>query len=250
MGYNILYSRRDPANEHNLVSVLGNPSLSDVRVMLIGVRNRSNSVKDGVVRVNELRVTDFNESGGWAAKVNANLAMSDVAMLNFAMHRETAGFGGVDQSLSQRRLDDYEQYNIAVQGDLGKVIPSGAKLTAPIYYSKSTERTTPKYNPLDQDILLKDALKAAVSSRERDSIKSYSVTRKNVESFSISNLKFNVQSSNPMPWESSEFPGLLLLQQAEIRGTPTPCIATPTTIADRSNTPTARSSSLLSRSVS
>ncbi len=205
VGYNILYSRRDPANEHNLVSVLGNPSLSDVRVMLIGVRNRSNSVKDGVVWVNELRVTDFNESGGWAAKVNANLAMSDVAMLNFAMHRETAGFGGVDQSLSQRRLDDYEQYNIAVQGDLGKVIPSGAKLTAPIYYSKSTERTTPKYNPLDQDILLKDALKAAVSSRERDSIKSYSVTRKNVESFSISNLKFNVQSSNPMPWDPANF---------------------------------------------
>lgn len=205
VGYGRLYSMRDPGNDRNTVSVLGNPSLSDVRVMLIGIRNKSNSVKDGTIWVNELRVTDFNESGGWAAKVNANLAMSDVAMLNFAMHKETAGFGGVDQGLSQRRLDDYEQYNFAVQGDAGKVFPAAAKLSAPIYYARSSEKTTPKYNPLDQDILLKDALDAAATKHEKDSIKSYALTRKTVESFSISNLKFNVQSKNPMPWDPANF---------------------------------------------
>ncbi|MDE5875016.1 MAG: cell surface protein SprA, partial [Muribaculaceae bacterium] len=51
VGYGVLYSKRDPSNDHNIVSVLGNPSLSDVRVMLIGVRNRSNSVKDGTIWV-------------------------------------------------------------------------------------------------------------------------------------------------------------------------------------------------------
>ena len=205
VGYTVLYSVRDPENDHNTVSVLGNPSLSDVRVMLIGVRNRSNSVKDGTVWVNELRVTDFNEDGGWAAKVNANLAVSDIANLNFAMHKETAGFGGVDQGLSQRRLDDYEQYNFAVQGDVGRVFPEGAKLSAPVYYSKSSEKTTPKYNPLDQDILLKDALKAATTKQEKDSIKSYAITHRTVESFAISNLRFNVRSKNPMPWDPANF---------------------------------------------
>ena len=205
VGYNILYSMRDPDNDHNTISVLGNPSLSDVRVMLIGIRNKSNTVKDGTIWVNELRVTDFNESGGWAANVNANLTLSDIAMVNFAAHKETAGFGGVDQGLSQRRLDDYDQYNFSVQGDVGKVIPQGAKLNAPIYYSKSTERSTPKYNPLDQDILLKDALKAATTKHEKDSIESFALTRKSVESFSISNLKFNVQSKNPMPWDPANF---------------------------------------------
>ena len=123
VNFTTLYSMRDPDNDHNTVSVLGNPSLSDVRVMLIGIRNKSNSVKDGVIWVNELRVTDFNEDGGWAAKVNANLTMSDLGMMNFSMHKETAGFGGVDQGLSSRRLDDYEQYNFAIQGDIGKVFP-------------------------------------------------------------------------------------------------------------------------------
>ena len=205
VGYTILYTSHDPDNAQNTVGVMGNPSLSDVRVMLIGIRNRSNSVKDGVVWVNELKVTDFNESGGWAANANVNLSVSDIAMVNFSAHKETSGFGSVDQPLKSRRMEDYEQYNVAVQGDLGKILPEGAKLQAPIYFSKSQETTTPKYNPLDQDILLKDALDAAQTKHEKDSIKSYAVTKKSVESFSISGLKFNVQSKNPMPWDPANF---------------------------------------------
>ena len=205
VGFNRIYSAHDPDNEKNTVSVLGNPSLSDVRVLLIGVRNKSNSVKDGAVWVNELRVTDFNESGGWAAKATVNLGVSDVIQLNVGGHKETAGFGGVDQGLSDRRLDDYEQYNVAVQADLGRFLPPKAKLNAPIYYSYSKEKTTPKYNPLDQDILLKDALDAATTKHERDSINDYAVTRKTVESFSLSGFRFNVQSKNPMPWDPANF---------------------------------------------
>ncbi len=205
VGYTTLFSERDPNNEQNTVSVLGNPSLSDVRVMLIGVRNRSNSVKDGTIWINELKVTDFNESGGWAAKGNMNLSLSDIATVNVGAHVETAGFGGVDQSLASRRMDQYEQYNVAVQGDLGRFLPPKAQLSAPIYYSISKEKTTPKYNPLDQDILLKDALDATTSKHERDSIENYAVTHKTVESFSISNLKFDVKSKNPMPWDPANF---------------------------------------------
>jgi len=205
INYAQLFTRNDPDNPQNVVSVIGNPSLSDVRVMLVGVRNRSNSVKNGTVWVNELKVTDFNQDGGWAAKANVNLAMSDVASVNFGAHVETAGFGGVDQGLSARRLDDFKQYNVAVQSDLGRLLPAGAKLSAPIYYSYSKQTNTPKYNPLDQDILLKDALDAAITKAEKDSIKSYAVTSKSVESFSISGLKFNVQSKKPMPWDPANF---------------------------------------------
>ena len=85
---------------------MGNPSLSDVRTMMIGVRNNSNAAKDIVVWVNEMRLTDFDQSGGWAAKANVNLGLSDIATLNIAGHVETVGFGGIDQSLTERRLDD------------------------------------------------------------------------------------------------------------------------------------------------
>ncbi|MDE5647783.1 MAG: cell surface protein SprA, partial [Muribaculaceae bacterium] len=145
VSYRTVYTLPDPDDASRRMSVRGNPSLSDVRVMLIGVRNNSSMPKSGTVWVNELKVTDFNESGGWGVNVNANLAVSDIATVNFSGHRETAGFGSVDQSINERRMDDYVQYGVTVQSDLGRFMPSAAKISAPVYYSVSGERTTPEY---------------------------------------------------------------------------------------------------------
>lgn len=207
VGYNIPFTGRDPDNERNRIAVMGNPTLSDIRVMMIGVRNNSSSVKDGIVWINELKVTDFNNSGGWAAMANANLGISDIAQLNFATHIETAGFGGVDQSLNERRLDDFKQYSFSVQGDLGRLLPPSAKLRAPVFYSHSSEKTTPKYNPLDQDVLLKDALDAAATEAERDSINSFAIDHATTTNFSISGLNFGMRSASPMPWDPANFTG-------------------------------------------
>ncbi len=205
VSYMTVYTRPDPDNEGRRMSVKGNPTLSDVRVMVIGVRNNARMPKSGTVWVNELKVTDFNENGGWGAKVNANLAVSDVATLNFTGHKETAGFGNVDQSLNERRMDNYTQYGVTVQTDLGRFLPASAKISAPIYYSVSEERTTPKYNPLDQDVTLHDALNDVATRAERDSIKAYALDRGKMTSFSLSGLKSNVVSQTPKPWDPGNF---------------------------------------------
>lgn len=205
VGFGVLYTGRDPDNDRNRIAVMGNPSLSDVRTILIGVRNNSSTTQNGIVWVNELKVTDFNESGGWALNANATLNMSDIATLNMGAHIETAGFGGVDQSLNERRMDDFHRYNIAVQADLGRFIPEKAKLKAPVYYSVTKEKTSPKYNPLDQDVLLKDALDDCQTKQQRDSISAYAIDRNTVQNFSISGLKFDVKSKRPMPWDPANF---------------------------------------------
>lgn len=205
VSFTTLFSERDPDNEQNLISVLGNPSLSDIRVMMIGIRNNSSVTKGGTVWVNELKVTDFESTGGWAAKVNANLGLSDIATINFGTHIETAGFGGVDQNLNSRRMDDYSQVNFAVQGDIGRFAPSSVKLKAPVYYSMMKERITPKYNPLDRDVLLKDALDDAPTKHARDSIQSYAIERSTVTSFSVTGLNFGVKSKKPKPWDPANF---------------------------------------------
>ena len=205
VSYYSRYLEQDPDHPNNRVTVMGNPSLSEVRVMMIGVRNNSNSTKDCTVWVDELRVTDFDQDGGWAAKASLSLNMSDIATVNVGMHKETAGFGSVDQGLSQRRLDNYDQYNIAVQTDMGRFLPEKVKLHAPVYYSYSNEKTTPKYNPLDQDVLLKDAIDACDTEEQKDSINAYAVTRHTVQNFSVSGLKFDVKSKNSMPWDPANF---------------------------------------------
>ncbi len=206
VGYAIRFQDIDEDHPNNKVYVIGNPSLSKVRVMLIGVRNNTaGTTKNFVVWVDEMRVTDFDSEGGWAAKASLVLNMSDIATVNVGWHKETHGFGSVDQSMTNRRLDNYDQYNVAVQADLGRFVPEKVKLHAPIYYSYSNEKTTPKYNPLDEDILLKDALEACATDEQKDSINNYAISKQVVKNFSISGLKFDVKSKNPMPWDPANF---------------------------------------------
>ena len=205
VGFTHRFSEHDPEKPQNTVTVMGNPSLGDVRVVVVGVRNKSHATKDCIIWVDELRVTDFDNSGGWAAKANLTLGISDIATVNAGYHHETVGFGSVDQSLSNRRMDAYNRINVAVQADMGRFLPEKAKLKAPIYYSYSNETTSPKYNPLDQDELLKDVLDDCTTKAQKDSINAYAVTRNTVESFSLSGVKFDVKSKKPMPWDPANF---------------------------------------------
>lgn len=195
------YSVYDPQNLQNKVTIVGNPTLSEVRTIMIGIRNNSRSVKAGTIWVDELRLTDFNEKGGWAGRANVNIGMSDIATVNVGGQVETAGFGAVDQGLTQRRIDDYYQYNVATTVELGRLLPEKAKVTAPMFYSFSKEIVSPEYDPYNQDIKLKESLENAYDKQERDSIKRIARDVAEVESFTLSGVKVNIQSANPMPWD-------------------------------------------------
>ena len=199
------YDEETPEKNRNMVSVKGNPSLAEVKVIMIGVRNKGTEVKSAEVWVNELRLTDFNEEGGWAANANLNLVLSDLGTLNMAGRIETAGFGALDQSVNERRLDDYTQYSVSTALELGKFFPEKAKVSIPFYYAFSQETTTPKYNPLDQDVLLKDALDNAATDAERDSIKERSIDRTTIKSISFNNVRVDIRSKTPMPWDPANF---------------------------------------------
>ena len=198
------YPGLDPEKPMNKVTVVGNPSLSEVKTIMIGVRNNSGEVKSVIVWLNELRLTEFNEDGGWAANANLNINLSDLGSVNLSGRVETVGFGGIDQSVTERSLDDYYQYNVASTIEMGKFFPKG-KVTAPLYYAYSEQVTSPKYNPLDQDVLLKDALDNMTTKSEKDSLKSVSQTKITSKSFNLSNIKVNVSSKNPMPYDPANF---------------------------------------------
>ena len=117
--------------------------MAEVKTLMIGVRNNSRTVKSAEIWVNELRLTEFNEEGGWAAQGNLNVQLSDIGSINLAGHMETAGFGGLEQSVSERRLDDYYQYSFTTTFDLGRFFPKKAKLTAPIYFSSPKKPLRP-----------------------------------------------------------------------------------------------------------
>ena len=210
VSFQTVFMGRDPDYENKgegsrIIRIKGNPSLAEVKTIMIGVRNTRNKLKSGEVWVNELRLTDFNEEGGWAANANLNVALSDLGTVNVGGRIETAGFGALDQSLNERRMEDFKQYNVATSIELGKLFPEKAQISIPFYYAYSKETYDPKYNPLDQDIKLKDAIDKAETKVEKDSIRSYSQDRTVIKSVSFNNVRVNIKSKNPMPYDPANF---------------------------------------------
>jgi cell surface protein SprA len=203
--YNTVFSDYDPDNKQNKISVIGNPSIAEVKTIMIGVRNNSKDIQSGEVWINELRLTDFDERGGWAANGNLTVALSDLGTVNASGRIETVGFGGLDQSVNERNLNDHAQYAISANIQLGKFFPEKAYVNLPLYYAYSKETTSPQYNPLDQDILLKNALDMVETKNEKDSIKSFSQDQTIVKSLAFNNVKVGVKSKNPMPYDPDNF---------------------------------------------
>ncbi|PIE99291.1 MAG: cell surface protein SprA, partial [Paludibacter sp.] len=199
----IVYDKNKPKNK---ITILGNPSLSDVENIMIGVRNNTNELKSGEVWINEMRMSEFDESGGWAGLANVAVNLSDIGSLNIAGKMETAGFGGIESNITNRTLEDSYQINFSAGLDLGRFLPRQAKLQIPAYYTYSTQNQSPKYNPLDEDIELKDAIKSLDGNKSKiDSLKQR--TQRNVvtESFNITNAKVNIRSKIPMPYDPANF---------------------------------------------
>ena len=203
--YNMLFSDYDPNHPNNKISIMGNPTLGEVKTMMIGVRNLTGVVKSGEVWVNELRLLDVVNRGGWAASGALNVQLSDVGTVNLTGKIITEGFGGLEDGVAARSKDDYKTYSLTTSVELGKFFPDKMKVTAPLYYSVTKEETRPKYNPLDSDLELDDALEV-MNSHERDSIESIAVTKTTSTNFSLSNVRFGIKTKrHPMPYDPANF---------------------------------------------
>jgi cell surface protein SprA len=190
------YKIADPDNPQNFVVIKGNPNLASVKSVMIGIRN--NNLENTAVEVwfNELRLSDFDESGGWAVNARMNIKLADLGSISVAGKKRTAGFGSIDQSVTERSQEDFYQYDIATNLELGKFLGPKSRLSAPMYVSVSEEVSTPKYYPLDPDLTLDEVLDNASTQSKRDSIKNLSQDRTKRKSFNLTNVRLKPKDNN------------------------------------------------------
>ncbi|MCB8995377.1 MAG: cell surface protein SprA [Bacteroidales bacterium] len=182
----------------NKVSVSGNPNLSNIRTIMIGVRNPKASnnagVDDGLpksaeVWLNELRMTEFNEKGGWAANGRVTTKLADFGTITFAGNTSTPGFGSIDKKVQERDKERVIAYDLSSNFELGKFFPQKSGVSIPMYMGFSEEMINPEYNPVDPDILLQAALDNAKTQAERDSIKNISQDYTRRRSINFTNVR-------------------------------------------------------------
>ena len=123
------------------------------------------------VWVNELRLSDFDNKGGWAANARITAKLADVATISFAGSRMTPGFGSIEQHAAEIEREDFRSIDFSTSVEFGKFFPERWRLRIPMYYAYSRQSTLPEYDPLDSDIPLEVALDNAANRHLRDSIK-------------------------------------------------------------------------------
>ncbi len=194
------------------VTVLGAPSISDVKTIMIGVRNPK---KPGVIEmqpicaevwVNELRLTDFNKKGGWAATATLQAQLADFGQVTVAGMRTSAGFASLDSKLSDVNLESLTQFDVSTDLQLGKFFPEKAGVRIPMHFDYSETHITPEYNPLDPDILLQEDLDSYVAKDKQDSVKRLVVDytqRKNINFMNV--RKDRVGNKKPRIYDIENF---------------------------------------------
>jgi cell surface protein SprA len=160
-------------------TVIGLPDLSNVRVAMLGIRNPRavpGSIDDGLpkcteVWFNELRMTEFNNRGGWAANARVQAKLADFANLQLSGSVSTVGFGGIDKKLSERNFDDNYQYDIQSSFELGKFFPKNSGLSIPMFLSYGNTLIRPYYNPLNPDTRLQKEIDETTDEARKAKIK-------------------------------------------------------------------------------
>ena len=109
------------------------PSLSDIKAFMIGVRNPKKQFildnddgkeKCAEIWVNELRLTDFDETSGFAATARMAANLADLGNVVVSGSYSTAGFGSIEKKVSERQQEAIGQFDIATNLQLGKFFPA------------------------------------------------------------------------------------------------------------------------------
>lgn len=200
-----VYERQDG---NNWAKVIGNPTLGQVKSVMIGVRNKKD---DGIARcaevwVNELRLTGFDERGGFAGLARLDVQMADLGQFTASGSYQSIGFGSIDQSVGDRNREELIQYDISGSLKLDKFFPEEWKLNIPFYAQYSQEISTPEYDPYQLDVPLEQRLAGIVDLQERDKVRQQARTIRTISSFNFTNVKKGRTSKIiPLPTDISNF---------------------------------------------
>lgn len=160
----------EQAGKHG-IRILGRPDLSQVRLMMIGIRNPKTS--DGrslnvCLWANEMRLTDFDRTAGWAANAVLNTKLADLGTVTGSFRHIGFGYGGVQSKISERARGVTNAYDVSANISVDKLLPQALGLRIPMFVSYETTTIDPKYDPANPDVRIEAALQSFESDDERE----------------------------------------------------------------------------------
>lgn len=182
----------------------GNPDLSKVKSIMIGIKNPAindpnNPFKpddngesvDAEIWFNELRLSGFDVEGGSAALARLDIKLADFGMINIATDMHTQGFGGIEQSITERYRDNYQAYNVSTALELGKFLPKKSGITIPMYAGITESFSTPEYDPYTGDLKVEDLVASEADPELAEKLKRDAQTYNKIKNYSFEGVRKN-----------------------------------------------------------
>ncbi len=198
-----LYSKADPENPDNLISIIGNPTLGYIKGIQIGVRNYTPSNACGEVWVNELRLAGLEERGGVAAIARADVALADLGNVAVSGSYSSVGFGELDQQLADRSQEEVIEYAVSTTLNVDKLLPGDLPLNLPLYAQYANTIRTPRWDPFDLDVSVKDKINSEPDLREQ--VLERAIDKTEITSVNMTNVQVRKKKGKKksMPWDIS-----------------------------------------------
>jgi cell surface protein SprA len=176
------------------ITVKGTPNLSNLRSIMIGVRNPkdpngSGAKLCGEVWFNELRLTDFDEQGGFASTARLSAKLADLGNMTLSGNRSTAGWGSLEKKVSERDREDKLSYDFSTSIELGKFLPEKSGIKIPFFFGYSEQKVNPQYNPLDPDVKLEQTLDATANPEVENNLRKTVTDYTQRKSYNFTNVR-------------------------------------------------------------
>lgn len=145
----------DPGNTFKSIYIKGRPSLGNITTIVLGIRNggdRTDAAIDRILWVNEIRLSEIENDGGYAGNASLNFNLGDFATVNTSASYTSVGFGNIDSKPAERTQSTQSAFSINTAVNVDKLLPEKTGVKIPLNYSYSQTIEDPKYNPLDTDV--------------------------------------------------------------------------------------------------
>ncbi|MEA1997492.1 MAG: hypothetical protein U9N45_07620, partial [Gemmatimonadota bacterium] len=132
--------------------IKGNPSLTKVAVMAIGVANETSDIPiTGNVWVDDVRLTDVIREFGINSRVQIEAQLSDLGRINFSVNARDNKFRNLNESIPRNSTFDY---TIGGSLNLERFTPEKWGLRIPVNMRRSYRRNLPRFHPGSEDVTI------------------------------------------------------------------------------------------------
>jgi cell surface protein SprA len=185
--FDLLTARADSAvtvtdTTRGRLHVRGNPSLSNIKMLVLGVENRSGTKASGEVWFDELRLDDVRTDAGTAVRGDISVSVADLLGLSVDYTHKTSEF----RTLTAKDGGGNTETSYGLRGDLklGRFLPRAWGVSLPVGFSYGESTKLPRLKP-GSDIVL--------SQEQQDVERTWNVRK-------TGNVSFRKTASNQQGW--------------------------------------------------